>query len=76
MDNNTLLKQFQSALSKHSERLEYLENSMEELLKTKDISKVSSPYFGDYIVLNGAIMREKSYIDWLDDCIKKGLLQN
>ena len=44
---------------------------MEELLKTKDISKVSSPYFGDYIVLNGAIMREKSYIDWLDDCIKK-----
>lgn len=71
MDNNTLLKQFQSALSKHSERLEYLENSMEELLKTKDISKVSSPYFGDYIVLNGAIIREKSYIDWLDDCIKK-----
>lgn len=71
MDNDTLLKQFQSALSKHSERLEYLENSMEELLKTKDISQVSSPYFGDYIVLNGAIMREKSYIDWLEDCIKK-----
>lgn len=71
MDDDTLLKQFQSALSKHSERLEYLENSMEELLKTKDISKVSSPHFGDYIVLNGAIMREKSYIDWLDDCIKK-----
>ena len=45
-------------------------------LKTKDISKVSSPYFGDYIVLNGAIMREKSYIDWLDDCIKKALLIN
>lgn len=71
MDDDTLLQQFQSALSKHSERLEYLENSMEELLKTKDIPQVSSPYFGDYIVLNGAIMREKSYIDWLDDCIKK-----
>ena len=71
MDDDTLLQQFQSALSKHSERLEYLENSMEELLKTKDIPQVSSPYFGDYIVLNGAIIREKSYIDWLEDCIKK-----
>lgn len=71
MDNCVLLKQFESALNKHSERLEYLENSMDELLKTKDISKVSSPNFGDYIVLNGAIMREKSYINWLEDCIKK-----
>lgn len=71
MDNNTLLKQFESALNKHSERLEFLENSMEELLKTKDVSKISSPSFGDYIVLNGAIMRERNYIDWLNDCIKK-----
>ncbi len=71
MDNATLLKQFESTLNKHSERLEYLESSMEELLKKKDVSKVSSPNFGDYIVLNGAIMREKSYIDWLNDCIKK-----
>ncbi len=71
MDNATLLKQFESTLNKHSERLEYLESSMEELLKKKDVSKVFSPNFGDYIVLNGAIMREKSYIDWLNDCIKK-----
>ena len=71
MDSDTLLRQFQSALNKHSERLEYLENCMEELLKKKDVSKVSSPQFGDYIVLNGAIMREKTYIDWLEDCIKK-----
>ncbi|MDR3596124.1 PadR family transcriptional regulator [Clostridium sp.] len=71
MDIDTLLKQFKSALNKHSERLEYLENSMEELFKTKDISKVSSPSFGDYIILNGAIMREKNYIDWLEDCIKR-----
>ena len=44
---------------------------MEELLKNKDISKVSAHDFGDYIVLNGAIMREKSYIDWLNNYIKK-----
>jgi hypothetical protein len=44
---------------------------MEELLKTKDVSKLSSPNFGDYIILNGAIMREKTYIEWINDCIKK-----
>ena len=42
---------------------------MNELLKTKDISKLSSPNFGDYIILNGAIMREKTYIEWIKDCI-------
>ena len=71
MYNDTLLSQFQSALIKHSEKLEYLTNSMEELLKKKDVSKVSSPGFGDYIVLNGAIMREKAYIEWINDCLKK-----
>ena len=71
MDNNTLLRQFQSALNKHSERLDYLENCMEQLLNNKDVSKVSSPEFGDYIVLNGAIMREKTYIEWIEDSIKK-----
>ena len=45
MDNDTLLRQFQSGLNKHSERLEYLETCMNELLKTKDISKLSSPNF-------------------------------
>ena len=71
MDTNTLLRQFQSTLIKHSEKLEYLENHMDELLKSNDISKVSSPRFGDYIILNGAIMREKTYIEWIEDCIKK-----
>ncbi|OOM79594.1 transcriptional regulator PadR-like family protein [Clostridium puniceum] len=71
MNIDILLQQFEIALNKHSERLEYLEASMKKLSKTKDISKVSSPSFGDYIVLNSAIMREKSYIDWLNDCIKR-----
>jgi hypothetical protein len=71
MDTDTLLNQFQSALHKHSERLEYLEISMKELSKKKDIFKSSSPGFGDYIILNGAIMRERNYIDWLEVCIDK-----
>ena len=46
---------------------------MYELLNNDDISKVSSPRFGDYIIINGAIMREKAYIEWIEDCIKKYL---
>lgn len=71
ISNDTLLTQFQNALIKHSEKLKHLENSMKELLKKKDVSKAFSPEFGDYIVLNGAIMRENTYIDWLSDCIEK-----
>ena len=71
MYNDTLLTQFESALIKHSEKLEYLVNSMKELLKKKEVSKVFSSEFGDYIVLNGAIMREKAYIAWIEDCINK-----
>jgi len=71
IDNDTLLRQFQSGLKKHSDRLQYLESCMAELSNKKDVSKVSSPGFGDYIVLNGAIMRENAYIQWLVDCIEK-----
>lgn len=71
ISNDTLLTQFRNALNKHSEKLEHLQDSMKELLKTENIPKVSSPKFGDYIVLNGAIMRENTYLDWLSDCIGK-----
>lgn len=69
MDNETLLRQFKKAHSKHLEKLEYLNNYMKELLKTTDISKPSSKGFGDYIVLKGAIMREKTYVEWIEDCL-------
>jgi hypothetical protein len=34
----------------------------------KKSSKIS-PEFCDYLVLKGAIMREKTYISWLKECI-------
>lgn len=38
---------------------------------TKVISNVVSQEYGDYIVLKGAVMREHSYIKWLEECIKE-----
>lgn len=32
---------------------------------------IGTKEFGDFMVLEGAIMREKSYIDWLEDCLKR-----
>lgn len=69
MDNETLLRQFNSARSKHLEKLEYLEIYMEELSKNENILNSSSNIFGDFIVLKGAIMREKNYIEWIEFCL-------
>ncbi|MBD7911296.1 MULTISPECIES: PadR family transcriptional regulator [Clostridium] len=68
MDNETVLKQFFSQLDKRTEKLQNLE---EYINKLSDIDDISSPKFGDYIVLKGAILREKSYIEWLEYCINK-----
>ncbi|MCR3757570.1 PadR family transcriptional regulator [Clostridium felsineum] len=71
MDEETLIKQFKTALYKHTERLKYLEDSLKKLADGNIIPKVHSKEFGDYIVLNGAVMREKTYVEWLKDCIDK-----
>lgn len=71
MDKDTMVKQFNSALDKHSKRVDYLEKSMDKLLQKKDVTKIVSPEFGDFIVLEGAIMRERAYVEWLRDCIKR-----
>lgn len=69
MDNETLVNQFNSALSKHLEKLEYLNNCMYELTKSIDVKDSNSSGFGDFIVLKGAIMREQTYIDWIRECL-------
>lgn len=32
---------------------------------------VGTKEFGDFMVLEGAIMREQSYINWIEDCLKR-----
>lgn len=71
MDKDIILNQFKSELEKHNEKLDYLKDSMNKLLNNENISKINCPEFGDFIVLNGAIMREESYISWIKDCIKR-----
>jgi DNA-binding PadR family transcriptional regulator len=68
IDSELVLNQFFSQLKKRKEKLQQLEEYMNSLSCANDIS---SPEFGDYIVLKGAILRETSYIEWLEYCINK-----
>lgn len=50
----------------HEERLQYLKNSMKKYVQ------VPEPYenrFGDFLVLDGAIIREEASVKWLENCL-------
>lgn len=71
MTKEDVLKQFYYQLEQRRERLTKLKSTMAEHPYSKGISDIFSPLYGDYIVLKGAIMRESTYIDWLEDCIQE-----
>jgi transcriptional regulator, PadR family len=71
LSNAKILNHFHYQLAQRQEKLEKLQNNMQILLDSKDISKIQSPEYGDYIVLKSAIKREKSYIEWLNECIEE-----
>ncbi|WKY45208.1 PadR family transcriptional regulator [Eubacteriaceae bacterium ES2] len=65
----TILDHFESQLSQRLEKVAKLENTMSsQAFFLKKDSRIS-PEFCDYLVLKGAIMREKTYIKWLEECI-------
>lgn len=66
-----LLAQFESQLAKRRKKLAFLEGFMAKHNVAQDCSNVTSPGFGDYVCLYGAILRETAYIDWLNHCIAK-----
>jgi len=71
MTKEDILKHFHYQLDLRKEKLEKLETTMTQHPYARIISDVISPMYGDYIVLKGAIMRERTYIDWLLECIKE-----
>lgn len=71
LTNKEILKHFEYQLQQRHEKLSKLQTNMEILLDSKDISKIQSPEYGDYIVLKSAIKREKSYIEWINECIEE-----
>ena len=54
-------------LQKHILKEQYLSDIMLDLYHNT-APAIGTREFGDFMVLEGAIMREKSYIDWINDC--------
>ncbi len=60
-------KMFESHLTQHRSRLNYLRQQMQKFNGTPG-SRFSE--MGDYLVLTGAIMREEMTCEWLQKCIE------
>lgn len=69
LSKQELIFQLENQLKKRNEKLQFLKNEMD----TYDglIPNVGSHEFGDHMVLEGAILREESYIEWLNRCLNR-----
>ncbi|MCH4191873.1 MAG: PadR family transcriptional regulator [Butyrivibrio sp.] len=56
-----------SQLEKHSAKEKYLSDSMQSSFQERPA--VGTAQLGDYMVLEGAIMRERTYMEWLEKCL-------
>lgn len=61
------VKLLYSQLSMHKHKLAYLSDNMAK--SYSNVPMVGTLELGDYMVLEGAIMREKNVIDWLNKCL-------
>ena len=66
LDSNTRIHLLNQQLEQHQDRLTFLHS---QLKPYDSIPPVDSDAFGDYLVLNGAIIREESSIKWLKFCL-------
>ena len=57
-------------LQKHILKEQYLSDIMLDHYHNT-APAIGTREFGDFMVLEGAIMREKSYIDWINDCLRR-----
>lgn len=67
LDVNTRLTLLEHQLEQHTDRLEFLNS---QIARYDCVPPINSDDFGDYIVLESAIIREKGAIEWLSKCIK------
>ncbi len=64
-----MAEHFQDQLTKRLAKVEYLQGIMDKSYTGKTIRDLSGPPLGDYLVLKAAIMRETTYVHWLEQCM-------
>ncbi|RQW65097.1 PadR family transcriptional regulator [Vibrio viridaestus] len=66
LDVESRIKLLESQKMQHTKRMNTLMKTSEQY---PDVPPVDSDRFGDFIILEGAIMREQHIIKWLEKCI-------
>ncbi len=66
LDVESRIHLLESQLQQHKKRLDSLSITMEQY---PTVPSLGTDRFGDFIVLEGAIMRERNYIQWIKRCI-------
>lgn len=69
MDRSVMVSHFKYQLEQRLEKVKRLEATMAKHPYAEKLGKIGSAKYGDYIVLKGAIMRERTNIQWLEECI-------
>lgn len=62
------LRLIQKQIEKREEKYRYLKDRLDRYYKDADPTALTGAARGDYLVLSGAVMREKNYLDWLGQC--------
>ncbi len=68
MDAGRCRQLLESQQENHQERLQALEGMNRKFDRHP---AAGTPEHGDYLVLQGAILREKAYLDWLELCLRE-----
>lgn len=68
ISNKDLKRHFESQKKKHLKRKEHLNHVLVKQYG-EGIPPLNSKEGGDYMVLEGAILREKANLQWLDNCL-------
>ena len=79
MDLESMIDHFGYQLEQRLDKLRKLEHTMSQHPYGQKLGKIGTAKYGDFVVLKGAIMRERTYIQWLEECIEEmrsGLLKN
>lgn len=66
VDLESRIKLLESQKMQHSRRLKVLQKTAEQY---SDVPPYDSDRFGDFIVLEGAIIREEGILQWIETCI-------
>ena len=69
LSDDEFLKLLKSQYIQHKEKHDYLAAIMKKVFNNTPPKK-GTRELGDYMVLDGAVLREKSYVAWLERCIK------